>query len=150
MPSDYRSRRGDVAVVESWIIQGANRLGLESLYRLTSLHRGYRKARISKYLSAAQKRAEAQRFPDKARFDRADQMASNSILDFRPSAEALARSKQVEFDGGCPKCQGAGELWGLWVIDLEAEWYEEGYRPCWACRDSSELAISVEFMGAAA
>ncbi|GGO55495.1 hypothetical protein GCM10012287_46900 [Streptomyces daqingensis] len=148
MPNDCRSQRGDRDRLEFWIVQGATRMGLEFLYRTAALHSGYRLCWLNKSLSAEQKRAEAERFPNKARIDLAGQMAANSILHFRPNAEALAR-KQVAFDGGCPKCEGTGEVWGLWVIDVEAEWYEEGYRSCWVCRDD-EPPTTVEFMAVAA
>ncbi len=33
----------------------------------------------------------------------------------------------------CTKCKGTGQLYGLWVIDSAMEWYEEGWRQCYAC-----------------
>jgi len=33
----------------------------------------------------------------------------------------------------CTKCNGTGQLYGLWVIDSAMEWYEEGWRTCYVC-----------------
>lgn len=151
LPDTFAYQRGDRARLESWIVQGATRLGLDRLYRMAALHSGYRQAWIGKYLSVEQKRAEAERFPNASRIHQAGELAALVTMHFGVSVEALARGKKVEFDGGCPKCHGAGQVWGTWVVDPDAEWYEDGYRSCWVCPEPSGAGpTSVEFIEVAA
>lgn len=132
MPDRYRYQREDYAQLESWIIQGATRLGLERLYRLAALLSGYRLAWVEECTSAVQEQAHAERFPKTARLDRAARMASIVSLDSPMSEAAKARGLHPQFDGGCPTCEGAGQVWERWIAP-GCDWEEEGYEPCPMC-----------------
>ncbi|MFD4758155.1 hypothetical protein ACFWOJ_04435 [Streptomyces sp. NPDC058439] len=132
MPDRYRYRRGDDARLESWIIQGATRLGLETLYRLAALKSGYQLAWVEKCTTAEQERAHAERFPKAVRLRRAGELASLISLRTDMSEEAKERGCRPQFDGGCPTCNGTGQVWERW-IEPGCDWYEAGYRPCWLC-----------------
>ncbi|WP_097911317.1 hypothetical protein [Streptomyces sp. b84] len=132
MPDRYRYRRGDDALLESWIIQGATLLGLERLYRLAALLSGYQLAWMEKCASTVQEQAHAQRFPKTARLDRAGRMASLVSLNTPMSEAARARGLRPQFDGGCPTCEGSGQVWERWIAP-GCDWEEEGYQPCPMC-----------------
>ncbi|MGP3635697.1 hypothetical protein ACTU45_20425 [Streptomyces sp. 24-1644] len=134
MPDRYRYRRGDDALLESWIIQGATRMGLETLYRLAALRSGFQLAWVEECTSAEQKRAQAKRFPKTARLNRAGQVASIVSLHADMSEEAKERGCRPQFDGGCPACEGSGQVWEQW-IDPGCDWYQAGYQPCSLCTD---------------
>ncbi|MER5861296.1 hypothetical protein ABT131_37745 [Streptomyces sp900105245] len=78
-------------------------------------------------------RRHKQRFPSARRLSFAESMASTSL--FWVSVTPAARELPAAIDGPCPKCEGAGKLWGNWVIDDASDWFEEGYAPCWVCQD---------------
>ncbi|MET7287582.1 hypothetical protein [Streptomyces sp. NPDC005573] len=152
LPDSYSyGGRADDARLDAWVVQGATRMGLESLYRTAALHSGYGKSRAGKYLSSEQKRAEAERFPSRVRIRRSGELAALVTMRVGVTDVARERGKRVEFDGGCPKCHGAGRVWGMWAVDTDAEWFEEGYRSCWVCGEPSGAgATSVGFIEVAA
>ncbi|MFE3368387.1 hypothetical protein ACFXOK_02105 [Streptomyces sp. NPDC059173] len=132
MPDRYRYRPGDGSVLESWIVQGAARLGLESLYRMAALFSGYRVAWVEGYLNPELERGHAERFPKAVRLDKAGRLAALITLDADMSPAALARGTRPAFDGGCPACEGSGQVWAEW-IEPGCDWYDSGYLPCSLC-----------------
>jgi hypothetical protein len=134
LPDTYSYRPGDDAQLESWILQGAFRMGLEVLYRTAALTSGYQRSWLSKQLTAEQKRAQAERFPNPDRLIRAEQVAAMVTFRLGVSNEAKARGSRYMLDGSCPECGGTEKLFGLWAVDADADWYEEGYRSCWRCQ----------------
>ncbi|MBP8533085.1 hypothetical protein [Streptomyces sp. MK37H] len=136
MPDRYQYRAGDAPTLVTWILQGAERMGLERLYRSAALARGYRLSWLEGRLTPAQKQGQAARFPRAGRLARAEELAAAVTCQrsMGMSDEAKARQERPAFDGPCPTCDDAGKLWGHWAIDPDADWFEEGYRPCGMCQ----------------
>ncbi|PWI09611.1 hypothetical protein DIZ27_16140 [Streptomyces sp. NWU339] len=133
LPDGYRYKRGDDAQLVAWIIQGATRLGLDRLCRMAALEAGYRRLRALKRVTAEQKRAHAERFPDPKRDRRAGELAALVTHLASMSDEAQERGGRFLLDGPCPECNDTRQVWACWAVDVDAEWYEEGYGPCPLC-----------------
>jgi hypothetical protein len=133
LPDGYRYKRGDTAQLVAWIIQGANRLGLDRLRRIAALEGGYRRFVVRNRVTAEQERAHAERFPDPKRDRRAGELASLVTYSVSMSDEARERGGRFLLDGPCPECGDTRQVWACWAVDVDADWYEEGYGPCSLC-----------------
>ncbi|NWF28335.1 hypothetical protein HW130_19020 [Streptomyces sp. PKU-EA00015] len=111
MPTAFRMRRDDDAMVHGWIIQGAARLGLREVHRLAAVAFGYRLLWLADLATADQSRAQKRRFPSARRFSKAETTATLFTVktDIPMSQAAKDRGPQVE--GGC-LCAGTG-----WIAD---------------------------------
>ncbi|WP_370260480.1 hypothetical protein [Streptomyces sp. V4I8] len=138
MPTDYRLQGPVDTTLIGWISQGAARLGREETRRRASYLLGHRKLWLRDMTTPEIDRRHNERFPSARRLKLAESMASTSYF-WAPVAPA-ARDIPAVIDGPCPKCDDAGKLWARWVIDAEAEWYEEGYGPCWVCQPEDGAA----------
>ncbi|CQR62470.1 hypothetical protein [Streptomyces leeuwenhoekii] len=133
MPTGY-SLQGpvDTALIE-WMVQGVKLLGREEVRRRASYLAGHRKLWLRDLMTPEINRRHKARFPSARRLRVAESMASTSL--FWVSVAPEARELPVVIDGTCPRCDGAGKLWVNLVIDDVSGWFEEGYAPCWVCRD---------------
>ncbi|MFF6813823.1 hypothetical protein ACFZAG_28660 [Streptomyces sp. NPDC012403] len=133
LPDGYRYKRGDTAQLVAWIIQGANRLGLDRLRHIAALEGGYRRFVARNMTTAEQERAHAERFPDSERDQRAGELAALVTYSVSMSDEARERGLRFLLDGPCPECGDTRQVWACWAVDVDADWYEEGYGPCSLC-----------------
>ncbi|MFJ8086061.1 hypothetical protein ACIQ6Y_36490 [Streptomyces sp. NPDC096205] len=133
LPDGYRYKRGDDALLVAWILQGADRLGLDRLRHLAALEAGYRRLCARNKATAEQKRAHAERFPDAKRDRRAGELAALVTHFASMTDEARERGGRFLLDGPCPECGDTRQVWALWAVDADADWYEEGYGPCSLC-----------------
>ncbi|QKW02863.1 hypothetical protein [Streptomyces sp. NA02536] len=133
LPDGYRYKRGDTAQLVAWIIQGANRLGLDRLRHIAALEGGYRRFVARDMATAEQERAHAERFPDPERDRRAGELAALVTYFVSMSDEARERGLRFLLDGPCPECGDTRQVWACWAVDVDADWYEEGYGPCSLC-----------------
>ncbi|MFF7330892.1 hypothetical protein [Streptomyces sp. NPDC008150] len=136
MPSRFRFRRDLEPALLAWIGQGVDRLGREEVRRQASFFAGHRKLWLRDLLTPEIDRRHRARFPLARRLDMAERMASVTIM--LTGVAPDARDLPEVIDGPCPKCDGAGKLWGNWVIDDASGWYEEGFALCWLCRDAGD------------
>ncbi len=111
-PTKYAYKRGDEAQVEAWIVQGALRMGLEDLYQSAEFLRGYRM--LSHVATSEQKNAHRARFPQTARLNRAESLASLTLLMIEVSDTAVQRNNRVQVEGAC-LCGGTG--WSEFCFD---------------------------------
>ncbi|MFF6916792.1 hypothetical protein [Streptomyces sp. NPDC012466] len=133
LPDGYRYKRGDEAHLIAWIIQGVNRVGLDRLRDIAALEAGYRRCRARKRATAEQNRAHAERFPSPTRDRRAAELAALVTLFVPVNDEARERGLRFLLDGPCPACHDTRRVWACWAVDVDADWYEEGYGPCSLC-----------------
>jgi hypothetical protein len=133
LPDGYRYKRGDTAQLVAWILQGANRLGLDRLRRIAALEAGYRRFVARNRVTAEQERAHAERFPNPERDRRAGELAALVTYSVSMSDEARERGGRFLLDGPCPECGDTRQVWACWAVDVDADWYEEGYGPCFLC-----------------
>lgn len=133
LPDGYRYQRGDDAQLIAWIIQGAARMGLDRLRRTAALAAGFRRARTANRVTAEQTRAHAKRFPNVKRDRRTGELAALVTLYAPVSDEARERGLRYALDGPCPECGDTRQVWRSWCVDVNADWYEEGYGPCFLC-----------------
>ncbi|MEU8752372.1 hypothetical protein AB0C88_18010 [Streptomyces chartreusis] len=138
MPSRYRLQGPADPNVLGWIAQGATRLGREETWRRASYLLGHRKLSMRAMTTPEIDRRHKERFPSTRRLDLMESMAATSLLWVRPVP--ATRNHPAVIDGPCPKCDGAGKLWAIWVIDADADWTEEGYGPCWVCQPEGGAA----------
>ncbi|MER6526792.1 hypothetical protein [Streptomyces sp. NPDC001508] len=134
MPTAYRSQGREDSNLLGWIKQGVARLGRDETRRQASYLAGYRRVWLRELVTPEIARRHSERFPSARRLNTAEDKAATSIMSLARVTPA-ARSLPVVIDGACPTCDGAGKLWGTWIIDAEADWSETGYRPCWLCQD---------------
>ncbi|MFB7647212.1 hypothetical protein ACFC0S_17175 [Streptomyces sp. NPDC056084] len=113
MPDSYAYKRQDEAQVEAWIIEGAVRLGLESLRQSAAFFYGF--TLLGRAATVEQRKAHQQRFPKSRRLRRVASVASLTALMFEMGDEARRR-------GGCPKVEGACHCGGT-------GWAESNYDP---------------------
>ncbi|MBY8879098.1 hypothetical protein [Actinacidiphila acidipaludis] len=131
MPDRYRWTRGADAQVSAWIVQGAERLGLEELYRSAAYEHSYRLLWLAGLSTREQDTAHTVRFPCRPRLKRADGVASLSVLRTRVSDAALARSKRPMVEGRCV-CEGTGWYGNVFDPDDPTTYYESscpGHNP---------------------
>ncbi len=133
LPDDYRYKRGDDAKLTAWIIQGVTRMGMAQLCRTAALASGFRRSRQANRVTAEQERAHMERFPNAKRDRRTGELASLLSLSAPVSDEARERGLRYLLDGPCPECGDTRQVWASWCIDVDADWYEEGYGPCFLC-----------------
>ncbi|KAB2974216.1 hypothetical protein F8R89_20835 [Streptomyces sp. SS1-1] len=133
MPDRYRLQGPVDTTLIGWIGQGAARLGREEVRRRASFLLGHRRLWLRDLTTPEINRRHKQRFPSARRLNVAESMASTSL--FWVSVAPGARELSAAIDGTCPKCDGTGKLWVNLVIDDVSGWFEEGYAPCWVCRD---------------
>ncbi|MFE0804327.1 hypothetical protein [Streptomyces sp. NPDC058812] len=133
MPDSYRHQRGEDARLIAWIIQGVTRMGLDELRHTAALASGFRRLRQAKRVTAEQKRAHTERFPNAKRDRRTGELASLLTLSVPMSNEARDRGLRYLLDGPCPECGDTRQVWASWSVDVDADWYEEGYGPCFVC-----------------
>jgi hypothetical protein len=137
MPDRFDYKRGDHDRLVAWIIQGATRMGLERLHCTAALDSGYRRCFLAKRLTPELKRAQTERFPSPKRLRRAGELAALVTHNTRGEMSDAARERSGRYllDGPCPDCGDARQVWRRWVVDAEVDldWYEEGYGPCWLC-----------------
>ncbi|MGY4967307.1 hypothetical protein [Streptomyces sp. 900105245] len=133
MPTRYcHQGPSDMAVI-GWMAQGVALLGRDEVRRRASFLLGHRLLWLRDLTTPEIDRRHKQRFPSARRLSVAESMASTSLIWI--SVAPAARELPAVIDGPCPKCEGAGKLWGNWVIDDASGWFEEGYAPCWVCQD---------------
>ncbi len=111
-PTKYAYKRGDEAQVEAWIVQGALRMGLEDLYQSAAFLRGFRM--LAHVATSEQKKAHRARFPQAARLNRAESLASLSLLMIEVSDTAVQRNSSAQVEGAC-LCGGTG--WSAFCFD---------------------------------
>jgi hypothetical protein len=138
MPTRYLLRGPEDTAVIGWIAQGVARLGREEIRRRASRLLGHRKLWLRDMTTLEIDRRHKERFPSKRRLAHAESVASTTVMWIAPAP--AVRNLPAVIDGPCPKCDGAGKLWGNWVIDDASGWYEEGYRPCWVCQPEGGAA----------
>jgi hypothetical protein len=97
LPTDFRYRASDDARLCDWIVQGADRLGAEALHHSASGAADYLLWWVRDQATASQTAAHVARFPDQARFNLAQRMASAVTMWVVPgmSQAALDRGSQV-------------------------------------------------------
>lgn len=122
MPDRFRSRRGDDAQVTAWIVQGAERLGLDELYRWAAYAKGYRLLWMAGVNTPEQDAAHAARFPRASRLDRAERAAVVTVLRTSVSRAAVARSRRPLVEGRCV-CAGTGWLASVFDPDDPTTYY---------------------------
>lgn len=133
MPTRYRYQGDHDGNLVAWIAQGIARLGREEIRQRASFLAGHRKLWLRDMTTPEIDRRHQARFPSKRRLGRAEELASSTVSWI--TVAPAARNHPAVIDGPCPKCDGAGKVWGNWVIDEFSGWYEEGYAPCWVCQD---------------
>ncbi|MFI6022698.1 hypothetical protein ACIBCP_34275 [Streptomyces sp. NPDC051287] len=139
MPDTYGPwDRGNAAFLD-WIGQGVARLGRDEIRQRASYLAGYRRVWLRKLETREIRRRHSQRFPSARRLNKAESRASASIS-FVAEQTPAARDIPVVIDGTCPKCDGAGKVWAIWVIDDVSDWCEEGFGPCWLCQPEGGAA----------
>ncbi|PVD11625.1 hypothetical protein [Streptomyces sp. CS207] len=138
MPTNYRYQGSADPNLIDWIAQGVARLGREETRRRAAYLGGHRKLWLRDMTTPEIDRRHRERFPSASRLDRAEELASASVM-WLVKVAPEARELPAVIDGCCPKCNGAGKLWGNWVIDPDAQWFEEGYRPCWLCQNGGAV-----------
>jgi hypothetical protein len=107
MPSKYRTRRGDGAVIQDWILQGVARLGLEEVHRSAAYAYGYRLLRLNDLDTPEQRRANLRRFPDQRRMNRAEEVATFFQCGTSVGMSEAARARGPQVEGEC-LCGGTG------------------------------------------
>ncbi|MEC3994639.1 hypothetical protein VSR01_14345 [Actinacidiphila sp. DG2A-62] len=122
MPDRFRWHKGDDARVKAWIVQGAERLGLEELYRAAAFVQSYRRLWLAGLNTPEQDAAHASRFLKASRLVRAEEAASVLLLGNKVSDAALARSARPLVEGRC-RCGGTGWLGGMFDPDDSATCY---------------------------
>ncbi|MFF0745643.1 hypothetical protein ACFYVL_35150 [Streptomyces sp. NPDC004111] len=106
MPDAYRHRsRDDDQELESWIVEGAVRLGLDELHQSAAFLSGFQL--LGRFATSEQTKAHRVRFPKKGRLRRVGELASLTVLIFRMSDEACERGKRPQVEGAC-RCAGTG------------------------------------------
>ncbi|MEU9734067.1 hypothetical protein [Streptomyces sp. NPDC048002] len=133
MPDGYHHQGGGNDRLIAWIAQGVTRMGLDELHRTAALASGFRRCRQAKRVTAEQKRAHAGRFPNPKRDRRTGELASLLTLSVPMSDAARDRGLQHLLDSPCPECGDTRQVWASWAVDVDADWYEEGYGPCFVC-----------------
>ncbi|WP_053688712.1 hypothetical protein [Streptomyces sp. WM6372] len=100
MPTAYRYRRGDDEKLCGWILQGAERLGLEELYRSAACASGYMRLWVEDEARPRHTAAHVARFPVQKRFDLAQRTASMVTIGHvtEVSAAALERSDRPIYE----------------------------------------------------
>lgn len=107
MPTRYRNRRGDLALLTFWVLQGVMRLGLDELYRSAAYAYGYRLLWAAGSATPEQDAAHARRFPSAARLDRAERLAAVLTCRSEMTPEARKRGLRPLVEGACD-CAGTG------------------------------------------
>ncbi|MEU5197569.1 hypothetical protein AB0G86_26560 [Streptomyces scabiei] len=107
MPDRYKNRRGDIALLTFWVLQGAARLGLDELYRSAAYAYGYRLLRNAGWATREQDAAHVRRFPSAARLDGAEQLAALVTCLSTMTDEAVKRGRRPLVEGACD-CGGTG------------------------------------------
>jgi hypothetical protein len=139
MPNGYRYQRSSGPALIAWILQGTVRLGREETRRRASYLAGHRKLWLRDMTTQEIDRRHAERFPSARRLNRAEELASASVM-WLVGVAPEARHLPAVIDGCCPECDNFGKIWGTWVIDAGSDWSEEGYRACWACQTGGGAA----------
>lgn len=100
MPTSYRVRQFDADQLCGWILQGAERLGLEELYRSAACASGYMRLWVEDEATTRHTAAHTARFPAEKRFRLAMRMASMVTLGPIPevSDAALERSDRPIYE----------------------------------------------------
>ncbi|MBT2368366.1 hypothetical protein J7E88_24335 [Streptomyces sp. ISL-10] len=111
MPTRFRMRRDDDAMVHGWIIQGAARLGLHEVHRLAAAAYGYRLLWLADLATADQTRAQERRFPNACRFSKAETTATLFTVSTDIPMSQAAKDRPARVEGTCP-CSGTG-----WMAD---------------------------------
>ncbi|MEU1896687.1 hypothetical protein [Streptomyces pristinaespiralis] len=111
MPTRFRMRRDDEAMVHGWIIQGASRLGLQEVHRLAAAAYGYRLLWLADLATADQTRAHERRFPNARRFSKAETTATLFTVKTNVPMSQAAKDRRPQVEGSCP-CRGTG-----WMAD---------------------------------
>jgi hypothetical protein len=94
MPTAYRHRRTDDALVNFWIMQGAERLGLETLHHRSLLIRGSALLDLRGLATAEITARVEELFGGARRLRRARGLGSLSVLWRTPSREAIERDQK--------------------------------------------------------
>ncbi|MEV7500048.1 hypothetical protein [Streptomyces sp. NPDC093018] len=105
----------------AWIMQGAERLGVEEMRRRALYFRGWRLLDMHGLLTAQIQARHEQRFPQRYRLIRSDQGGALTVSTDGTTKTALARNGLVDLDGDCP-CEGTGGI-AAWDDDAGA-WHE--------------------------
>ncbi|MCE7081559.1 hypothetical protein [Streptomyces sp. ST2-7A] len=91
MPTGYRYRRGDEGLVETWISQGAERVGTETLHEWDLLQRGYVLLDLEELATEEISTRHRALFPNARRVVRSRQLGALTILWQSSSPETIAR-----------------------------------------------------------
>ncbi|GGT29775.1 hypothetical protein GCM10010254_58040 [Streptomyces chromofuscus] len=64
---------------------------------------------------------------------RAGELTALVTLSVPVSDEARERGGRFVLNAPCPDCGDTRQVWALWAVDVDADWYEEGHGPCSLC-----------------
>ena len=80
MPAHYSYQVSDLEMLGEWIVQGADRVGLDVLYALATVEREHRLRWLDNTATREELAAHARRFPRTRRLRRAEEIASSITL----------------------------------------------------------------------
>jgi hypothetical protein len=117
--SDMRNRRNCTPdQLSAWIVQGAERLGVEELQRRARFAHGHALLEQVHVVPPAVQARHEQTFPNRSRLQWAGQMAANSLWRVEMTDTARSRDREAEVDGECP-CRGTRSIYfSDWDPDL--------------------------------
>ncbi|MFI9211540.1 hypothetical protein ACIGW7_25885 [Streptomyces sp. NPDC053253] len=113
MPDRFRAGSVEPSQVAAWIVQGAERIGLEELHRRAEFFYGHRLLEMSNLVPVDVQARHEQQYPKARRLFRAHQTAAGSLWRDPMTPETLARNLAAEVDGECP-CRGTRSI-PLWM-----------------------------------
>ncbi|MEU5218895.1 hypothetical protein AB0G79_22225 [Streptomyces sp. NPDC020807] len=111
MPDRFRASSVDKSQVAAWIVQGAERIGLEELRREAAFFYGHRLLEMSRVVPVDVQARHEQRFPKARRLEKAESLAAATKMPtWMPmTPQAMARNSAAEVEGGCP-CRGTRSI----------------------------------------
>ncbi|MEV8591228.1 hypothetical protein AB0424_30225 [Streptomyces sp. NPDC051180] len=109
MPDRFRAGVVTDTQVAAWIVQGAERVGLDELRRRAEFSYGHRLLEMSNLVPVDVQARHEQRFPKARRLFKAQQMASGTLWRDPMTPKTLARNSAAEVEGGCP-CRGTKSI----------------------------------------
>ncbi|MEU1784475.1 hypothetical protein ABZ553_00775 [Streptomyces sparsogenes] len=107
MPNGRRNHANEQ--VRAWIVQGAERLGMEELRRRAEYFRGWRLLDMHGLATAQIQARHEQRFPKANRLIWADKTAAGNISREGMTEATRLRNGAAAVDGDCP-CHGTGGI----------------------------------------
>ncbi|MFI0192178.1 hypothetical protein ACH4PW_32130 [Streptomyces sp. NPDC017082] len=111
MPNQRRRHAKDQ--IRAWIVQGAERVGVDELRRRAEYFRGWRLLDLNGQVTPQIQARHEQRFPRPKRLEYAESQATNTLFTDGISEAARRRNDWAVVDGDCP-CGDTGDIaaWG--------------------------------------